>query len=298
MSYYSALGLSREPFSTSPDPDFFYHAAAVPYSTSHHTALRRLEIAVRLRRGLSLITGDVGTGKTTLLRALIREFKDDEDILFHMMLDAAYESAADFLARLAGMFGVMPCNAVPPELKDAIEKYLFQKGVEESKIIVLLIDEGQKLSVENLELLRTLLNYETNEYKLLQLVIMAQVELLPRIRGMRNFFDRISLHYALMPLQEAETAAMIEYRLRQAGYARKERLFTGAAAGLIHAHTSGYPRRIIKLCHEALKFIIMHDMPVVDDGVIRRILIEDVSLHDCEQGYLAGRKIAAAHTGE
>ena len=87
MTYFTALQLEREPFSTSPDPSFFYK------SSEHYTALNRLEIAVRLKRGLSLILGDVGTGKTTLSRALLRKFNGEEsDYIFHILLDPSFKS--------------------------------------------------------------------------------------------------------------------------------------------------------------------------------------------------------------
>ncbi|MDV7399630.1 ATP-binding protein, partial [Arthrospira platensis SPKY1] len=93
------------------------------------------------------------------------------------------------------MFKAKPKYRSTLDYRDAIEQYLFQKGVEENKTIVLLIDEGQKLSPPFLEILRILLNYETNEYKLLQLVIFSQMELLPKIRKIPNFMDRICLKF-------------------------------------------------------------------------------------------------------
>jgi len=86
MSYYKVLGLEAEPFSSSPDPNFFY------LSTRHNTALKRLEINIRLRRGLSLILGDIGTGKTTLSRALLQAFQNEDDFIFHIILDPGFES--------------------------------------------------------------------------------------------------------------------------------------------------------------------------------------------------------------
>lgn len=231
MSYFKGLGLEKEPFSTSPDPEFFYH------SVSHTTALKRLEIAIRLRKGLSLILGDVGAGKTTLSRTLLQAFADEPEFIFHMILDPGYKSEFQFLQALVKMFGIASEAKSVPDFKEALEKYLFQKGVEENKTIVLVIDEGQKLSEENLEALRVLLNYETNEYKLLQLVIMAQMELLPRISHIRNFVDRISLKYTINPLDEPETKELIEFRLRQAGYSRPRPLFNDAAVRSIYALT-------------------------------------------------------------
>ncbi|MEK6714712.1 MAG: AAA family ATPase [Candidatus Omnitrophota bacterium] len=268
MSYYKVLGLEKEPFSTSPDPEFFYHA------NSHNTALKRLEIAIRLRRGLCLILGDVGTGKTTLSRTLLQAFKDDNDFIFHMILDPSFKSEFQFLLTLVKMFGIEPPFRSTLDFKEALEKYLFQKGVEENKTIILLIDEGQKITQENLEVLRTLLNYETNEYKLLQLVIMAQVEVLPRIKRIRNFMDRVALKYTINPLDELETKEMLEFRLRQAGYKSPKMLFTDDAIRLIYQHTQGYPRKISMFAHDALEALVMRDALVVDSDTVLSLIGE------------------------
>ncbi|MEW6101842.1 MAG: AAA family ATPase [Candidatus Omnitrophota bacterium] len=272
MSYYKVLGLEKEPFSTSPDPQFFYH------SSSHFTALKRLEIAIRLRRGLSVIFGDVGTGKTTLLRTLLQAFREENDFIFHMILDPGYKSEFQFLLSLVKMFGITPAFNSTIDFKESLEKYLFHKNLEENKTVVLLIDEGQKITTENLELLRMFLNYETNEFKLLQLVILAQIELLPRIKKIHNFTDRIALKYTLNPLDEGETKSMIEFRLRQAGYAFSGGLFTDEAIKLIYEETQGYPRKISMFCHNALEFLVMKDRMVVDADIIRELADREVKV--------------------
>lgn len=270
MSYYKIFGLEKEPFSTSPDPQFFYH------STSHNTALKRLEIAIRLRRGLSLILGDVGTGKTTLSRTLLQAFKDDNDFILHMILDPGFKSEYQFLLSLVKMFNITPDFKSTLDFKEAIEKHLFQKGVEENKTVVLLIDEGQKITQENLEVLRTLLNYETNEHKLLQLIIMAQVELLPRVKRIRNFIDRVALKYMINPLDEIETKEMIEFRLRQAGYNNQASLFTDDAIRLVYQETQGYPRKISILCHDALETAVMKERSIIDIDIVKGLINQEI----------------------
>jgi len=272
MSYYKVFGLEKEPFSTSPDPHFFYH------SINHNTALKRLEIAIRLQKGLCLVFGDVGTGKTTLLRTLVQAFKEEDDFIFHMILDPGFKSEYEFLSSLVKIFDInLAFNSIL-EFKQALQKYLFQEGVEENKTIVLLIDEGQKLTSENLEFLRTLLNFETNEHKLLQLVIMSQLELLPRIKEVRNFMDRIAFKYLVQPFDKIETKEMIEFRLRQAGYEAETSLFTNEAIGSIYQHTQGYPRKIILLCHDSLEAAVMRDSPIINDEIINSLIASGASL--------------------
>jgi len=266
MGYYETLDLRKEPFSTSPDPTFFYRSIA------HSSALKRLEINIRLKRGLSLILGDVGTGKTTLSRALLQEFADNDDFIFHMILDPAYNSEFQFLETLARMFKITPNARTTHDYKEEIERYLFKKGVDEKKTIVLLIDEGQKLTTNFLEVLRTFLNYETNEYKLLQLIIMSQAELLPKIKRIKNFYDRISLKYILNPLDEIETGEMINFRLKEAGISSDRRLFTPESVRRIFEYSQGYPRKIAFMCHNALAETIIQEKQVVDEDMILELI--------------------------
>jgi len=272
MSYFKVLGLDKEPFSTSPDPHFFYQ------SQEHQAAITRILIEIRLRRGLSLILGDIGTGKTTLSRKLFQMLKERDDILFHMILDPTYDTEELFLDSLIRTFQIdLPKQ--PPNLldyKEAIKKYLFAKGVEENKTVVLLIDEAQKLNAIPLEVLRILLNYETNEYKLLQVVLLAQLELLPRLREIKNLMDRISLKYIINPLDEKETKEIIAFRLQQAGYNGSVPLFTDEAMAEIYRYTQGYPRRISMLCHNALKSLVMENKSLVDGQVIRDLISREV----------------------
>lgn len=269
MDYYNTLSLNKEPFSTSPDPYFFYP------SISHNQALQRLEITVRLKRGLSLILGDVGIGKTTLGRTLVQTLNKEPGFVSHMIFDPAYDSEFQFVAYLAKLFGIRPYFRSALDYKEAIERFLFKKCVEEGNIVVLIIDEAQKLSASSLEMLRTLLNYETNEYKLIQLIIIGQMELLPRLKRIRNFSDRIALKYILNPLDINETKNMIEFRLKQAGYNSGNKLFADKAIDMIYQYSQGFPRKIANICHMALEEIVMGDRAVVEEDIVTRLIERD-----------------------
>jgi len=269
MSYYTALGLTKEPFSTSPDPSFFFR------SNSHVQALTRLEIAIRLRRGLSLILGDVGTGKTTLARTLLANFPQEDGFAFHMILDPSFDSEYQFLLHLSRLFDVPEDAKSTLDCREAIQHHLFHSGVTEGKTTVLMIDEGQKLSLDMLENLRVLLNYETNEYKLLQVVIFAQMELLGRLRRVRNFIDRVALKYIINPLDESETGEMIQFRLRSAGLASERTLFTPAAVQAVYRFTLGYPRKISLVCHNALEALVMQERTLVDAPLIEGLIRDE-----------------------
>lgn len=273
MSYYKVLGFQKEPFSTSPDPRFFY------MSKEHEIALMNVLIELRLKRGLSVILGDIGTGKTTLSRKLIQELKQREAFIFHMILDPSFDNEQLFLTSLSRNFDIDIENGKSftiLDLREALERFLFQKGVEEGKTTVLIIDEAQKLTENSLEILRTLLNYETNEYKLLQLVLLGQMELHYKIMNMQNFFDRISFKYTLNPLNFEETKEMVEFRIRQAGYKSNMYLFLDDAIREIHQHSRGYPRQITMLCHKALTKLVLLNKSVVDSGLIREITAKEI----------------------
>jgi len=273
MSYYSVLGLKKEPFSNSPDPEFFYE------SNEHKAALMRLLVEIRLRRGLSVILGDVGVGKTTLSRKLFQMLKERPDILFYMIMDPTAQSEELFLESLVRTFNIqdqIQGKASILDYKEAIKKHLFQKGVQENKTIVLVVDEAQKLNADSLETLRVLLNYETNEFKLLQLVLFAQMELLPRIKEIKNFFDRIVLKYVINPLDEPETRDLIGFRLRQSGFNTELKLFTDEAVSEIQRYSQGYPRRINLICHNALRSLITGNKTVIDGALIRDLVARSV----------------------
>jgi general secretion pathway protein A len=275
MSYFKVLGFEKEPFSTSPDPEFFY------LSKEHETALTNILIDLRLKRGLSVILGDVGTGKTTLSRKLVQELKSRDDFIFHIVLDPSFESEELFLTSLLRNFEIsLPDSAsiTVLDLRELLERFLFQKGVSENKTVVLIVDEAQKLSDISLELLRIFLNYETNEFKLLQLILLGQLELYSRIMSIPNFFDRISFKYTLNPLAFDEAREMIAFRIKQAGYKANMHIFLDDAIKEIYEYGRGYPRQITMFCHKALKTLVLKNKFVVDAEIVRELIDEEVKL--------------------
>ncbi len=256
MDYFSILNLKKEPFSNSPDPEFFFH------SRQHLDCLQKLELSLLLRRGLNVIIGEVGTGKTTLCRQLIRRFGQKEEIETHLILDPHFLNASDFLATVTKMLvGKKPvAGSHDWQIKEHIKQYLFHKGVDQKKTVVLIIDEGQKIPAFCLEILREFLNYETNEYKLLQIVIFAQKEFENTIRKYPNFADRINLYHELKPLSFRDTRLMIKFRLEKSSNSRRKlNLFTQPALWAIYRITGGYPRKIINLCHQSILSMIIQN---------------------------------------
>jgi len=267
MEYYRILNLVREPFSNSPEPDFFFQ------SPKHVRCLQKLELAIRLRRGLNVVLGHVGTGKTTLCRHLIAQFaeanQDAGAMETHLLMDPAFSTPLEFLTTVAMSFGITGKRkrraAADPDLtdwqlKENIKDYLFKKGVEEVKIVVLIIDEGQKLPDFCLEILREFLNYETNENKLLQIIIFAQPEFQQILNRLENVADRVNLLYVLQPLNFQETRDMIQFRLAQASEpGHTQAFFTRPGMLAIYLATGGYPRKIITLCHQAVLAMIIQN---------------------------------------
>ena len=256
MDYFTILNLNKEPFSNSPDPDYFFH------SQQHVGCLQKLELSLRLKRGLNVVIGDVGTGKTTLCRQLIRKLRKDDAIETHLILDPYFSTPHEFLLTVTEMLASEKPDKSEDDyqLKERIKNALFQKGVDNDKTTVLIIDEGQKIPEFCLELMREFLNYETNDYKLLQIAIFAQKEFEKTLEKYANFTDRINLYHRLEPMSFKDTRNMIQFRLNQSSaVTQKLALFTYPALWAIYRATRGYPRKIVNLCHRSILAMIIQN---------------------------------------
>jgi len=254
MDYYKILNFEMEPFSNSPDPGLFYSSA------QHLEALQKLEISIRLKRGLNIITGDIGTGKTTISRQLIQKISTDDSIKFYLVLDPGFSSGISFLKYLLHLFEPEKKYESDDEnvLKESIKEHLFTYGIDKDINIVLIIDEGQKLSLPCIEILRELLNFETNNQKLLQIIIFAQKEFNQSLEQILNFQDRINFYYQLNPLNFKDSKRLINYRLEKCFIkGKKTTLFTPLSYFLIYMATKGFPRKIVTLCHQIMLSLII-----------------------------------------
>jgi general secretion pathway protein A len=265
MDYFTILNLDREPFSNSPDPDFFFQ------SRQHVDCLQKLELALRLKRGLNIVIGAVGAGKTTLCRTLLKKFSSDRSIESHLILDPAFISPVAFLESICAMVvGNEISGSDAHQYKEQIKHHLLQKGVDENKTVILIIDEGQKLPVFCLEILRELLNYETNDHKLLQIVLFAQEEFQETLDRHANLADRVNLIHVLGPMSFTDTSEMIQFRVKRAcSQPRPPQLFTWLALRAIYHATGGYPRKIINLCHQCMLALIVQNRSRVGWRLVR-----------------------------
>ena len=272
MDYYRLLDFYTEPFSNSPDPEYFFG------SSSHVDCLQQMEISIRLRRGLCVAMGEVGAGKTTICRKLIRDLHNDPVIEAHLILDPSFMSSLEMLGTLNRiMRNPDPSERLPYSeggYKELIKNHLLKKVVQEKKIVVLIVDEGQKISSPCLEVLRELLNFETNEHKLLQIIIFAQNEFQDILTRHPNFADRVNFFCHLSPLSFPETRALIKYRLEKATDYKSSRRpgisFTSGAYRMIYQATKGHPRKIINLCHRLLLLLIVTNKQKVNTSLVNR----------------------------
>ncbi len=258
---YELVDLKEDPFRISPDPRFFYH------TKEHDDVLQRLYLSIEKKNGLNVIYGDYGTGKSTMAEILQRHYGGSDDCVVAKMATAKAKSEYQFYQLILNAFNIKNVARSTLASRTALETFSFEKNIGEGKMVILLIDEGEALTPMNIDILRTLLNFEAPDQKFLQMVIFGQMELLPKVRRRRNFVDRISLSYVLNPLNIDEMREMIEFRLGVAGWNRKE-LFAEETYETIHEYTKGFPRQVVRLCGTSLETCIMNgDFVVTKDAV-------------------------------
>ena len=214
----------------------------------------------------------IGVGKTTISRKLIQNFKNEsDDFVFHLILDPKFESEIILLKHIIELFGINESADSVQDCRNIIENYLLAVGVEQGKTLVLIVDEGQNLPGEMLDVFRTLLNFETDDFKLLQLIIFGQPEMGKIIKKYPNFEDRIIFNFELGPISLEDTKGMIEHRINITG-GNSPTWFSNESIIRIHKNTQGYPRKITQLCHQSLLAMISEKKDIISEDMIERVL--------------------------
>ena len=265
--YNNYFGFREKPFKLVPNPDFLY------LSKNHEIALAHLSYAVSQGDGFVVITGEVGTGKTTLCRIFLEHLEEgiESAYIFNPRLDSV-----QLLTTICNEFGIRTNSYNLKQLLDVINGYLIMKSKAGRKVI-LLIDEAQNLSLENLEMVRMLSNLETTRNKLLQIILVGQPELGDMLDSyeLRQLAQRISLSAHLTPLTSTETAGYIRHRILIATQ-RQVDLFTPGACRLIHKYSIGIPRKINIAADRALLTAYSLNQPKVTPSVAK-IAIKELS---------------------
>jgi general secretion pathway protein A len=259
--YETFFHLKESPFKLTPDPHFFY------LSRQHEEALAHLSYGVRERKGFMVITGEIGTGKTTLSRLFLNRLQGHTrtSLIFNPGL-----TPMELLRAINQDFGISCHGDSKKDLVDTLNDFLL-KEISSGGNAVLLIDEAQNLSVEALEEIRLLSNLETEKEKLLQIVLMGQPELQMKLDlpELRQFHQRVALRFHLQPLDEQETEGYILYRLRMAG-GPGEILFTREAYRRIYAFSRGFPRAINLICDQSLLAAYVGESGVITGPMVEK----------------------------
>jgi len=242
--YRSHFGLREMPFGITPDTNFAYAC------TTHQEALNTLLVAVKNGEGFIKITGEVGTGKTLLCRRFLSAI--DQSHVSAYIPNPYLEPRTLLFALADELHLVLPKDADQHQLLKELTRGLLNFA-RQGKTVVLCLDEAQAMPVETLEALRLITNLETEKRKLIQVVLFGQPELDQKLEGesVRQLRQRITFQYRLTALRREEVDQYLAHRLRVAGY-RGNRLFTRAAARLVHRWSDGVPRLVNIIAHKAM----------------------------------------------
>lgn len=269
--YHEFFQLSRPPFNNTPDPAFFFA------SREHDEALATMHFGVQQRRGFVLVTGEVGSGKTLLVRMLMQRLGTAASVA---VLDRPPADERELLIGVCGRFGVrVREDASFNDLLAQLERFLISRNTA-GRLCVVVIDEAQSLSMSALEQLRMLGNLETATDKLLQVVLLGQPELQDTLGhpALKQLRQRLFCARHLTAFAPEQTAAYIEHRLRVAG-AGDRAVFSPGAVLVVHEASEGLPRMINHICDNSLLMAFSESKPLVDEAIVREVLDRMMNLH-------------------
>ncbi|HEX8566528.1 MAG TPA: AAA family ATPase [Pyrinomonadaceae bacterium] len=246
-------------FSISPNPRFFYITPSV------QAAIAKTKYVIRAGQGLTTIIGDVGLGKTSLLRLLYNEYADDPNITAAFIVNPKQTSETAFLKAVCTEFGV-PTRRSQRETEYELRGFLIEQA-QQRKTTVLFIDEAQQLKGAMFEQIRQILNYESDERKLLNVVLAGQIELRYKLadRSKRALVSRIAVSSTLDALTLDETAAMIDFRCH---IAQASNPFSPESMEAIYSISKGVPREVIKLCAMSVQYAALNELEEIPSEIV------------------------------
>jgi len=268
--YLSYFGLNEKPFSISPNPHYLF------LSERHKEALAHLTYGLGEDGGFVLLTGEVGTGKTTITRSMLEQLPENTQVA---MIHNPALSELELLASICDELNISydTNNATLKSLTDIIKKHL-ETNNKSGGHTILIIDEAQLLAPNVLEQLRLLTNIETDHKKLLQIVLVGQPELqdLLKRNELRQLAQRITARYHLLPLTQGQTVAYIKHRLHVAGCDKG--IFSMDAMHTVHQLTGGVPRLMNLVCERALVGTFAKQQLIVDSDIIKKSAQESLPM--------------------
>ena len=262
--YEQFYGLSAKPFRLRPDPHFFFG------SKGHKRAMAYLEYGLSQGEGFIVITGEVGAGKTTLVRNLFNNLPSEQIVAAHIV--NTHLDSDDTLRMVVSAFGLPYENVSKADLLTRLESFLRQSDLE-GKRALLVVDEAQNLSQRTVEELRMLSNFQTDDKCLLQTFLIGQPEFrgILHSAGMQQLRQRVIASYHLGPMDAAETQAYIEHRLHTVGW-NGDPAFDAPAFAAIYAHSGGIPRKVNTLCDRLLLMGFLEEMHAFGEADVAEVI--------------------------
>lgn len=259
--YEKFYGFSEKPFNTTPDSKFFFP------SSKHTEALNSLIYAIDERKGFVVITGEIGSGKTTVCRTLINKFDLNTKVA---VITNTHLTPKELIAEILEEFEIEHSGGTKQKLLSSLNHFLIRQ-LSENVNIVLIIDEAQNLTPKVLEEVRMLSNLETEKEKLIQIILMGQPQLRAKLENLRleQFRQRIAVYYHLNALNKEETRDYILHRLKLASSNGVAEVFGPEAIDLIYAHSRGVPRLINLICDSALLSGYINDTKEITGEIIQ-----------------------------
>jgi general secretion pathway protein A len=292
--YKNFYGLQKNPFEITPDPAFLFA------TKRHNEALATLYYGVRRQKGFVVLTGEVGTGKTLLVRSLLQLLKVS-NVNYAYVFNSRL-GPIEFLQYVAGDFGLQASGKNKSELLLELSSFVisrFQKGL----TTVLVVDEAHHLLPDVLEEIRLLTNLETTQEKLLQILLVGQPELDDKLDsiGLRQLKQRIALRSQLQPLELEETYGYIRKRMAVAGSRDPDFVFPMETVLEVHRHSRGIPRLINTICENALVHGFARQLTQLTPGTVEQIaqefrlnIVNSARIGDLSEGTVASKDIEQA----